>query len=58
MVTYTGRLATWASRTLIMMASINNTRYTASRGRFCQASMSSTITSVILEIVSRLTSVA
>ena len=58
MATYTGRLATWASRTLTTIASINNTGYTASRGRFCHTAMSSTTASVIFENLSRLTSVS
>lgn len=51
--TYTGRFATWESRTLIMIASINNTGYIRSSGRVCHAVMSSTTRSVIFEIVSR-----
>ena len=39
------------------MASIMTTGYTTSRGRFCQATMSSTMASVIRLIVSRDTSV-
>ncbi len=45
------------SRILTTMASISITGYTRSNGRFCQATMSSTMASVILEIVSRLMSV-
>jgi len=55
--TYTGRFATWESRTLITIASINNTGYNRSSGRRCHNAMSSTIASVIFEIVSRLISV-
>ena len=58
MATYTGRLATCEPRTLTTIASINSTGYTASRGRFCHTAMSATISSVIFEIVSRLTSVS
>ena len=58
MATYTGRLATCEPRTLTTIASINSTGRTASRGRFCHAAMSATISSVIFEIVSRLTSVS
>ena len=44
--------------TLTTIASINSTGYTASRGRFCHTAMSARISSVIFEIVSRLTSVS
>src|SRR5207253_8351625 len=50
--TYTGRFATWESRTLITIASINNIGYIRSNGRRCHEAMSSTIWSVIFEIVS------
>ena len=40
------------------MASIKITGYTRSNGRFCQAIRSSTMASVILEIVSREISVS
>ena len=41
------------SRTLNENAPINSTGYTASRGRFCHAAMSATISSVIFENVKR-----
>jgi hypothetical protein len=53
----TGRMATCEPRTLITKQSINSTAYKESSGRLCHASRSSTIWSVIFEIVSRETSV-
>ena len=55
MATHTGRFATCESRTSTTIASIKSTGQTASRGRFCHTAMSATTSSVIFEIVSRLT---
>jgi hypothetical protein len=50
-----GRLATCPSLTLTTMASMNTAAYTSSRGRPCQACISSMTLSVIRLIVSLLT---
>src|SRR4051812_33823063 len=49
---YTGRFATWPSRTLTTMASMNTATYTLSSGRDDHSDISSTTLSVIRDTVS------
>src|SRR5919205_22109 len=52
MTAYTGRLATWPSRTFTTIASMKIATYTESNGRFDHSSISVTTLSVIRDTVS------